>query len=148
MATNQVTVSAPPDAVYAVLADPHSYEDWLVGCKKIRAVEGEWPAPGSLFHHRVGFGPIELDDNTKAIESDAPRRLVLEARARPLGVAQVVFELEPHAEGTLLTMSETPLRGIAAKIDNPLLDGMVKGRNAESLRRLQKLFERDAADVG
>ena len=145
MATNQVTVSASPDEVFAVLANPHSYEDWLVGCKKIRSVEGDWPAPGSLFHHRVGFGPIELADNTKAIEADAPKRLVMEARARPLGVARVEFDLEPHAEGTLVTMNEKPVRGIAARIDNPVLDGMVKGRNAESLRRLQKLFERDSA---
>ena len=138
-------MSASPDEVYAVLANPYSYEDWLVGCKKIRSVEGEWPAPGSLFHHRVGFGPFELSDNTKAIEAETGRRLVLEARARPLGVAKVEFDLEPHAEGTLVTMKERPVRGMAARIDNPVLDGMVKGRNAESLRRLHKLFERDAA---
>ena len=141
-------MSVSPDEVFAVLANPYSYENWLVGCKKIRSVEGEWPAPGSLFHHRVGFGPIEIADNTKAIESDAPRRLVLEARARPVGVARVAFDLEPHPEGTLVTMTETPVRGVAARFHNAVLDGMVKGRNAESLRRLQKLFERDAAETG
>ena len=36
MAHNEVLVSAPPDAVFAVLSDPCAYPDFVVGTKEIR----------------------------------------------------------------------------------------------------------------
>jgi uncharacterized protein YndB with AHSA1/START domain len=142
VADNRVTIDASPDEVFAVLADPRAYEQWLVGCKRIRGVEGDWPDVGSRFHHRVGIGPLELDDNTKVLECSAPTRLVLEARARPLGVAEVVFSLSVADGGTAVDMHEKPMRGLAKSIDNPLLDATVSARNKESLRRLKRYVER------
>jgi uncharacterized protein YndB with AHSA1/START domain len=128
--------------VFAVLADARCFEQWLVGCKKIRAVAGDWPEPGSKFHHRIGVGPLEVEDHTVVLECSAPERLVLEARARPLGVARVVFELSEAAEGTSVTMHEKPVRGLAKSIDNPVLDLTVSARNQKSLRNLKRLVER------
>ena len=47
MARTSIHVSAPPEAVFAVLSDPYTYEHWVVGCKRIRGVEGDWPQPGA-----------------------------------------------------------------------------------------------------
>jgi uncharacterized protein YndB with AHSA1/START domain len=147
VAENRVTIDARPEQVFAVLADPRSYEEWLVGCKHIRGVDGDWPEVGSVFHHRVGVGPLALEDNTKVLECSAPERLVLEARARPIGVAEVVFSLSPVAEGgTEVVMAEKPVRGLAKSIDNPLLGATVSARNGESLRRLKRYVERVSAE--
>ena len=141
MSTNRHTIAASPEEVFAVLADAHSYEHWVVGCDDIRAVEGDWPAAGSKFFHTVGVGPLKTSDNTKVLEVEAPHKLVLEARARPAGIAKVIFRLVPVEGGTDVSIEEYPIRGVAKTIHNPLQDGLIKVRNVETLRRLEKQVE-------
>jgi uncharacterized protein YndB with AHSA1/START domain len=140
MSKNRHTIPATPEEVFAVLADARTYQHWVVGCDDIRAVEGDWPAVGSRFFHTVGVGPIKTKDNTKVVEVDAPHRLVLEARARPAGVATVIFELRPVDGGTAteVEIDEYPIKGVAKTIHNPVQDGLIKVRNVETLRRLEK----------
>ncbi|HUP84524.1 MAG TPA: SRPBCC family protein [Acidimicrobiales bacterium] len=142
MSTNRLTIDASPEEVFAVLADANTYEHWVVGCDDIRAVEGDWPAVGSKFFHTVGVGPIKTSDNTKVLEIDAPHKLVLEARARPAGVAKVIFRLVPVDGGTDVSIEEFPIKGVAKVIDNPIQNGLIKVRNVETLRRLDKQVQR------
>ena len=58
MARNQRDIDAPPERVFAVLADPRCYPEWVVGSKEIRAADPGFPAPGTRFHHTVGVGPL------------------------------------------------------------------------------------------
>ena len=142
MAKNSLTIDAAPADVWAVLADARTYEHWVVGCDDIRAVEGDWPAVGSRFFHTVGVGPIKTKDNTAVLECEPNQRLVLEARARPAGVAKVIFTLEQVAgeasTGTDVTIEEFPVKGVAKAIDNPIQDNLIKVRNVETLRRRAK----------
>lgn len=141
MSKNVVEVAASPASVMDVLLDPHTYPDWLVGCKDIRAVDEGWPAPGTAFHHSVGMGPITVKDNTKLVDLQRPDWLVLEARLRPVGVARVRFDLRPSPQGCEVTMMEVPARGLMARLHNPLQDAAIKGRNARSLAQLRELIE-------
>ena len=145
MATNETTIAATPEQVFDILLDAGTYERWVMGCDDIRAVDPDWPQPGSKFHHTVGFGPLKVQDTTKVIELDAPHRLVLEARARPAGVAKVSFTVTPCDEGSKVEIEEYPTRGVAKTIDNPVLDGMIKARNVETLRRLEREVEKRIA---
>ena len=88
MARNSTTVNAPPQIVFDVLADPCAYEHWVVGNKAVRHFDDAWPAPGAEFHHTVGFGPVATKDKTTVVEAEPARRLVLEARAMPVGIAR------------------------------------------------------------
>lgn len=136
--------TAPPEAVFAVLSDGWRYADWVVGAKKIRAVDPEWPAPGSKFHHKVGFGPFEINDNSKLEAIDPPRSISLNVRARPAGIARVHIALEPDDEGgTMIAMDEYPIAGVARFTDNPIQRALLAGRNLEALRRLKNLAEED-----
>jgi uncharacterized protein YndB with AHSA1/START domain len=139
-----MTIEATPEEIFAVLLDAWSYEDWVVGCKDIRSVDETWPGPGARLHHTVGVGPVEVQDSTAVVEVDPPRRLTLEARAEPAGVARVVFTLEPGDGVTEVTMFEKPIRGVAATVDNAAFDKVVEGRNVETLRRLKKRVEEQA----
>jgi uncharacterized protein YndB with AHSA1/START domain len=142
MARTTIHVTAPPEAVFAVLADPASYDTWVVGCKEIRGVEGDWPEPGSTFHHSVGMGPITVKDSTSVTESARPHRLVLRARARPTGVARVELDLAARDGGTEVTITEVPIEGPPAMLHNPVQDWLIDRRNREGLRRLKRLAER------
>ena len=147
MAENHVYVDAPPDAVFDVLSDAESYAYWVVGSSQIRGVEGDWPEPGSKFHHTQGFFGVGLKDSTSSLVANRPRQLVIEVRFRPFMVGKVEFRLRPRGRGTHVTMIEYPIGGPIAKVNNPLIDRALWARNVETLRRLRKLAERRAADT-
>ena len=137
--------SASPEQVFAVLADGCRYADWVVGAKKIRAADDAWPAPGSRFHHRIGVGPLTIDDSSSVEAVDPPRSITLRVRARPAGVARVTIAVEPVDGGADISMDEVPVSGIAKAIDNPLQRLLLRARNVEALRRLAKLAEEEVA---
>lgn len=141
MSRNTITVDASPQTVYDVLADPACYEIWLVGNKSIRGYDKSWPAPGSEFHHKVGFGLLATKDKTVAVEADPPRRLVMVVRALPFIRATVSFALEPAGSGTRVTMEERPRGTPWEQLWNLVLDRLIGLRNAETLRRLKRLAE-------
>jgi uncharacterized protein YndB with AHSA1/START domain len=141
MSRTTIHIAVPPERVFAVLADPYTYEHWVVGCKQIRGVEGNWPEAGSAFHHTVGLGPISVPDSTTSVECSRPHRLVLHARARPTGVARVETELHDRNGGTEAIMIELPIEGPMALLHNPIQDWLIDRRNRESLRRLKRLAE-------
>jgi uncharacterized protein YndB with AHSA1/START domain len=136
MATVSRQIPASPDRVWAVLADPMRYADWVVGAKRVRDVEGHWPEEGSKFHHTVGVWPVHLRDNTLALESDAPRHLALEVRIRPVGRARVDLDLRPADRGTVVSMREVPCSPAPLRWARPLIDPLTHQRNTAALRRL------------
>jgi uncharacterized protein YndB with AHSA1/START domain len=147
MAVNDIHIDTPPERVFAVLADWRSYGDWVVGSRFIRGADPGFPAAGTRFHHQVGIGPLHLNDHTKVLEVDQPRKLILKAKARPLGTAVVDLTMEPEGTGTRVTMREDPGDTLSAFVFNPLTHLLVRGRNEESLDRLKRLAEQ-RPDIG
>lgn len=141
MARNEVFISAPPRAVFAVLADAERYGDWVLGTDEVRAADESWPAPGSAFAHAVGKAPLRLRDRTSVLDAEPPVMLRLLARARPLPSATVTFELQPESTGTRLTMTEAPSARLLSVLAGPLGHALLGLRNRESLRRLKRIVE-------
>src|SRR4051794_7870103 len=111
MSRNSISVSAPPEAVFAVLDDAYAYPGWVVGTRRIRRVDPDWPAVGSRFHHAVGTAAGELHDSSKVLERVAPDRLVLEVRFRPTGVASVEIDVTRDGDCSVVTLAESPTSG-------------------------------------
>ena len=133
------------EATFSALCDPRTYPEWLIGAKEIRAIDEGWPAPGTRFHHRVGLlGPLTVDDNTKVLEVDEPRRLVLEVRARPFGRGTVQFDVRPSGTGSEVVLEEHPIGALRPL--HGVLDPMIAGRNTASLKKLATLVEQDALE--
>jgi uncharacterized protein YndB with AHSA1/START domain len=131
-----------PEAVFAVLADGRRYADWVVGAKRIRAVDEAWPEAGSRIHHEVGVGPLTIKDSTKVLAADPPRRAVLEARAWPAGKARVTITASPRdGGGSEVLMEEVPTGGPAKTLDSWPLRRLTMLRNVESLRRLRRIVD-------
>ena len=145
MAVIETYIDAPPEKVFAVLSDPDSYGYWVVGSERIRGADPDWPAPGTRFHHSVGFGPFTIDDHTECRDVEEPRMIELRAKSRPLGTASIRMELEPEAGGTRVRMREDPGDLVTAFVFNPLTHLLVRGRNEKSLQRLAELAERRRA---
>jgi len=147
MARNSIRTNATPPDVFAVLDDACAYPRWVVGTRRVRAVDPEWPAIGSRFHHAVGTAAAELHDSSKVLERNPPNHLVLEVRFRPTGVARVTMDVRTDAEGTTITMEEDAISGPASWVPKVLVDPVLTLRNALALYRLRREVERRAVEV-
>lgn len=143
MSQNRALIPASPPRVWSVLADGAAFKDWVVGCRRVRRIEGGWPDVGSKVHHQVGLGPLNLNDTTTVVESQPAQRLVLRARFRPAGIARVVIELEPEGDATAVTMEEEVVGGWGRRVPGLLVHALLAGRNTETLRRLSRLVLED-----
>jgi carbon monoxide dehydrogenase subunit G len=139
MAENEIEIQAPPERVWEVLADPHCFDDWVVGAQNVRDADASWPAVGSKLHHSTGVGPLTVDDETSVEVSERPTRLVLLAQVGAAGAFRVTLELRPAAAGTTLWMHEEAVDGIADHV--PGTDSAIHVRNEISLERLKALAE-------
>jgi uncharacterized protein YndB with AHSA1/START domain len=143
-----VTVSrharVPPERIWACLADPYSFAEWVAGTSRIRAADASWPSPGSQLHHNWGIWPVWVNDRTTAISSDPPRRLVLTARARPLGIVQAELHITSEADGARIVLYEDLLEGWGTRV--PRLARVIQYlRNRRSVRRLALVAQRSQA---
>ena len=133
-----------PERVFDYLLDPTTYPRWLIGAEAMRAVDDDWPAPGSRFHHRVGMWPVRIEDYTELVELDRPRMLQLSVRATPLIRADVTFRCRgDEAESILLLQEEPVYRGVGNLV-RPVLDPVTHLRNHGSLRKLRTVIVDDA----
>jgi uncharacterized protein YndB with AHSA1/START domain len=137
-----MTVDATPERIFEVLSDPETYAYWVVGSKKIRSSDPEFPAPGSRFHHEVGVGPFTIRDHSEVEEADPPNYLQMRVKARPLGTGRVKMRIDPVGENSSrVTMVEDPADPLTAIVFSPLTHLLMRGRNKEALARLAALAE-------
>lgn len=141
VATNEITIAAPIDAVFDTLMDPASYQNWVVGTKRVRGADENWPQVGSSFHHTVGVGPLATRDKSTVLEIRRPDRLVLDAAIWPAGENLVVFQLKDRGEITEVRLEEEALRGPARFVPRALTDFGFYWRNVLGLKRFKQLVE-------
>ena len=145
MATNRRILAASRDAVWRALCDGFGYSSWVVGTSTISDVDDAWPAAGSRLRYQVGRGPLRHEGHTEVLAVTEGSRLELEAHAWPLGTARIELLLaDSPGGGCAVTMVEHPARGAAAALNHTVVlrsigDGLLKLRNDEALRRLERL---------
>jgi len=140
MARAEIDVAAPPETVWAVLAEPAAYGEWVVGTKVTRA-DSSWPEVGSALEYRVELGPVRAGDETRVVEAEPPRLLVLRAELKQFGAAGIRLELQPSAGGTHVVMEEDAVEGLAATLRTQVSDAVLKTRADVALGRLKRLAE-------
>jgi hypothetical protein len=141
VARNSIKSHAGPESVFAVLDDPYAYPRWVVGTRRVREVDPAWPAVGSRFHHAIGTALGELHDSTKVLIRERPRRLFLEVRFRPTGIAHVDIRVLAEHSGSTIILEETPTGGPFALMPRLITDPLLMLRNALSLQRLRHEVE-------
>ncbi len=141
MARNEITVDASAQRVWDTLADARNYGHWVVGSSEIRDADDAFPARGTRFHHKVGWGPFKVADHTEVLASQPREQLILKAKARPLGTALVAMMLEDVGNRCRVTMVEEAGDLLSRVAFNPIGQRLVRARNAESLRRLKAMAE-------
>lgn len=132
-------IPAPPEAVWAVISDPETYPDWLVGAQQMRSVDPDFPKPGAKLHHSVGPAEgLTVDDVSEAVDADPPHRLDLEVHVGPFR-GEVELLILPSPKGSEVRFRERPAGAFAAL--TPVVRPILHARNVEALRRLAGRFD-------
>ena len=135
-------VAASRQRVWDVLADGWTYPQWVVGNSRMRAVDQNWPAPGSTIRHSIGIWPAVIDDETVAEDCVPLEEVVLLAKTGPANAARVTLRLSDIPNGCRVEMDEVGVRGPMSWIPHPMQAIAFWPRNHESLWRLGALAER------
>ncbi|HEX2054266.1 MAG TPA: SRPBCC family protein [Actinomycetota bacterium] len=150
MSRNRIELPADRETVFDILLDPYAFPKWVVGAKRIRGVDPEWPRIGSAFYHASGAGgELTVKDKTELVTMERPQSVVLQAFLRPLGIVRIrlYLDLGRRPDSTKLTMIEAPAPGTKLRPFSKLLDPALKMRNARSLRCLRKLVQDTVSGV-
>ncbi|MCV7078223.1 SRPBCC family protein [Mycobacterium szulgai] len=135
-------VEASRQAVWDVLANGWTYSQWVVGNSRTRAVDSQWPEPGSAIRHSIGVWPLVINDQT-VVESCTPgEELVLHAGLGLFGAARITMRLSEIPGGCRVAMIEVPVEGAIGLIPDRLALVGIYPRNRECLLRLAAMAER------
>lgn len=145
MSRNVRVLHCAPEDVFEVLSDGWLYPSWVVGASRMRQVDDTWPRPGAQLHHSFGVWPVLINDKTVVEEFAPPRTMVMRARGWPVGEAHVTLDIKARGDDTVVRIQEEAVAGPARFVPRPIMDLMLRWRNAETLHRLAYLAEGRAA---
>ncbi|MGW1725854.1 SRPBCC family protein [Streptomyces sp. NPDC002306] len=147
MAVRHQLIRRPPGEVWAVLADPGQYGEWVVGPTRSVPLDQDWPRTGSRLRYTVRLGPWSAEGVTTVRHSEPGTELELEASFKSLGTARILIELRPWGEETLVICDEHPLRGLGGTLHNPVSETLLQLRHRGMLARLAKAVEQRSRGV-
>ncbi|MCX5384418.1 SRPBCC family protein [Streptomyces sp. NBC_00083] len=148
MAIRHQLIKRSPTEVWAVLADPERYGEWVVGPDSSTPLDDTWPTTGSRLRFTLRVGPWSGEGTTTVRHSEPCRELELEAKFKALGSARIFLQLRPWGTGTLVICDEHPLRGLGGTLHNPVSEALLQLRHRGMLPRLARVVERAAAGAG
>ncbi|MFE7547492.1 SRPBCC family protein [Streptomyces gardneri] len=147
MAVRHQLVRRPPRAVWAVLADPTCYGEWVAGPSESAPLDHTWPSPGSRLRYTIRLGPWAAEGVTTVRHEEPGRELELEASFKSLGTARIFLQLRPWGEETLVVCDEHPLRGLGGTLHNSVSEAALQLRHRGMLARLAAVVERRPEEV-
>ncbi|MEW1776875.1 SRPBCC family protein [Streptomyces sp. NPDC086777] len=147
MAVHHQLIRRPPRAVWAVLADPACYGEWVVGPTRSVPLDRTWPAVGSRLRYTVRLGPWSADGVTTVRHQEPEGELELEASFKKLGTARIFLQLRPWGEEeTLVICDEHPLRGLGGTLHNAGSEALFLLRHRGMLARLARIVEENPVE--
>ncbi|MFD6109051.1 SRPBCC family protein [Streptomyces yangpuensis] len=147
MAVRHQLIHCPPRRVWAVLADPNLYGEWVVGPSDSTPLDDSWPRTGARLRYTLRLGPWSAEGTTTVRHQEAGKELELEASFKSLGTARIFLQLRPWGEETLVVCDEHPLRGLGGTLHNPVSEAALQLRHRGMLARLAKIAERHPDEV-
>ncbi|MFK0237437.1 SRPBCC family protein [Streptomyces vinaceus] len=143
MAVRHQLIRRSPRSVWAVLADPTLYGEWVVGPSQSTPLDQGWPAVGSRLRYTVRLGPWSAEGVTTVRHREPGRELELEAAFKALGTARIFLQLRPWGEETLVVCDEHPLRGLGGSLHNTVVESALQLRHRGMLARLARVVEQN-----
>lgn len=146
---HSVTISAPPDEVWAVLMDPCRLDEWVANHRKL----GELPElpldDGDRFRQKLGVGPVSFWVEWEILEAREPDLARWHGRGPGSSTADVSYRLAPDGPGATRFDYENdfvPPGGAVGRAATRAVNATVGTREARrSMKRLKELLEGEPA---
>lgn len=142
-----VVIDRPPEHVWGFIADARNDPQW---CEKVESVEqtsGDGPGPTATY--RVRHRPKPFKPATalavEVVGFEPPRRLGLREEDED-AVFNVVYELEPHADGARLSQIDD-IEWKISRLLAPIARVMVRRHLGRQFATLKTLLEADGSGV-
>jgi hypothetical protein len=135
-------IAATRERVWDVLANGWTYSGWVVGNSRIRAVDSNWPAPGTRILHSIGTWPAVINDETVVHRCVPGQELVLLAKVRPAATARITLRLNDLPGGQCrVAMTEVAASRPLSWMPDSVQLLAVAPRNRECTWRLAMIAE-------
>jgi uncharacterized protein YndB with AHSA1/START domain len=139
-----VDTAAPPDEVYALLADVARTPEWLCRATKLEITDGAPLRVGSplLYVYREGSGTKSM---TGTVTELVPGKTTAFAYTDPMFDVAIRFDLTPHGGGTRVTHRiEIGTKALMAKLFTPLIRIGLRKQTPKDLAKLRDVAEKSA----
>jgi hypothetical protein len=99
-----VVYDAPPQRVWAEIADLASHSQWMKDAERIEFVKGQNTGPGTRMRVPTRIGPFRTDDSMTVVEWVEGRVIAVEHVGAVSGVGR--FEIESSGDRTKMVWTE------------------------------------------
>jgi hypothetical protein len=134
-------IDAPPDAVFAVIADYSRGPEWQRNMTSARWTSPEPHGVGSTFEQTAHFMGRDMTAGYEVTEHDAPRVTAIRSTSGPFPIT-VRRVVEARGSGSRVTETDTGGPGGAAKLFSPVMKMMMKRTIGRDYRELKAQLER------
>lgn len=139
----EVSIAAPPEAVYEVIMDPWRLEEWVTIQVCLESAPQGVLRQGSELTQRLKLAGQAFVVSWKVVENEPARRVVWVGRGPMRSKASVTYELEPNGDSTRFSYAnEFSLPGgPLGRMAGPVVRRVTAGELENSLERLRALVE-------
>ena len=133
------TISAPPEALFAYLADFDNLDEWMPGILSAQVTSPGEIGVGTTARVVRALGSQQVTAPLTVAEYDPPRHLVITSEVAGVRVA-ASLDLEPAAETTDLRFAMEIRGSMLTRFMEPMIAGAAGGEIDATLERLRARF--------
>jgi uncharacterized protein YndB with AHSA1/START domain len=133
-------IAAPPEAVWAVIADYSRGPEWQDNMKRVTWTSPEPHGVGSTFEQSARFMGRDFTASYEITEHDPPHVAAIQSTKSPFPTS-VRRVIEAHDGGTRVTETASGGPGGGARLFSPMMRIMMERAISADYRRLKKLLE-------
>jgi carbon monoxide dehydrogenase subunit G len=133
-------IAAPPDALFAYLADLDNLDDWMAGIVSAEVTSGGELGAGTTARVVRALGSQQVEAPLTVAEYDPPRHLVITSEVSGVNVA-ASLDLSPTADDATDLRFAMEIRGsMLTRFMEPMIAGAAGGEIDATLERLRARF--------
>jgi carbon monoxide dehydrogenase subunit G len=136
-------VGAPPDRVFAFLADLRNWPRWQSDMKSVVLVDGEPDKADAVYHYVSKAMGQTITSIVRVVRIDPPREVAFEGEWAGMIRPNGRYLVEAEGAGSRVTLNPHPeTRGLGTLL-SPLLAATIRRLNSQHLAALQRVFNGD-----
>jgi uncharacterized protein YndB with AHSA1/START domain len=133
-------VDAPPERVFAFMADLANWPRWQTDMKSVDLLEGEAGTVGARYRYVSKAMGQAIDSTVRIVSVDPPRQIAFEGEWAGMIRPNGRYLVEPEGTGSRITLNPHPETRGPGSILAPLLAMMIRRLNRQHIAALREIY--------